>query len=238
MPTPSQAPSPNTQATTAARAANLADELIVRIRRAIYQGVYVPGQRLVEADLIEHFKTSRGPAREALRRLSAEGIVQLVPNRGAMVRRLGIKEMDDLFRIREALEGLAARLAAERLADPKVRPRFEKALKAIDVGTLDELPEAFGERNRRFHQLIFDFADNEQLLRSLQQMQLPLMRLQVRASIDRSFREHSVREHEDVARALLAADPDRAELAMRAHLRGARQRVVALAEREKQQTDV
>ena len=213
----------------APRPVNLTEQLTDRLREAILHGVYVPGQRLVEADLMADFGAGRGPVREALRRLGAEGVLDLIPNRGAMVRKLSLKELRDVFRMREALEGLAARLAAERMADPAVRRAFARALAGIDIA---HTGENFSELNRRFHQLIVDFADNEQLSITLRQLCLPLVRLQFRAAINEAYRRQSADEHAEVARALGTGDADAAEAAMRRHLRGAGERVLRLAERE------
>lgn len=87
------------------------DYVVSQIRSGILDGRYVAGQRLITRDLTEDLGISRGPIREALRRLAAEGMVELVPNRSPVVRHLTIKQVSNLFQIRETLEGLAARLA-------------------------------------------------------------------------------------------------------------------------------
>lgn len=215
------------------RVANLSDDVLDRLREAILQGLYVPGQRLVEADLVTDFTASRGPVREAIRRLAAEGVIELIPNRGAVVRKLSLKGLSDVFRMREALEGLAARLAAEQLAQPAKRDAFAKAVAAIGLNQIENIDIHFGEANKQLHQLIVDFADNDQLSITLRQLRLPLVRLQIRAAIDAEYRIQSAREHDEVVAALLAADPDAAENAMRRHLNAAGKRILFLAEQEK-----
>src|SRR5262245_43090553 len=86
--------------------------ILEHLRSGVLQGLYAPGQRLIEADLTQELRVSRGPLREAFRRLSAEGLLEIVPHRGAMVRRLTLREMRELFQIRLGLEMLAARLAS------------------------------------------------------------------------------------------------------------------------------
>ena len=97
------------------------DYVINHLRDGIFQGQYAPGQRLVEADLTRELGISRGPLREALHRLAADKLLEIVPNRGALVRRLSLREMLELFSIRIALETLAVREATARLADPAIR---------------------------------------------------------------------------------------------------------------------
>lgn len=101
------------------------DRLVDWLRSGILNGRYAPGQRLVEADLTHNFKVSRGPVREAFRRLSAEGLLQMVPHRGALVRKLCYEETVEMFQIRSGLEPLAARLAAAAIDRADNRQRFE-----------------------------------------------------------------------------------------------------------------
>src|SRR5271157_4397430 len=86
--------------------------IVERLREDILAGRLSPGSRLVECDLTARFAVSRGPVREALRRLAADGLIEHWPHRGAVVRRLGEREIRELFLIRIELEALAARLAA------------------------------------------------------------------------------------------------------------------------------
>ena len=116
------------------------DRLVEGLRDGILMHRYAPGQVLIEADLTRDFGVSRGPLREAFRHLSAEGLLQLVPNRGALVRRLSRKEAEELFQIRTALEALAVRLAAKAIDEGDNRQRFEAAIRAI----WNEAPPARG----------------------------------------------------------------------------------------------
>src|SRR5665647_119528 len=107
------------------------DYVVHHLREGILHGRYAPGQRLIEADLTHELGISRGPLREALRRLSADNLLEIVPNRGAIVRRLSMREMIELFSIRIALESHAAREATIALADPATRARFETEIQPI-----------------------------------------------------------------------------------------------------------
>jgi len=193
---------------------------------AIQNGRFAPGQRLIEADLMEAFSVTRGPLREALRRLGMEGIVDLVPNRGAIVKSFSRQELIDLFRIRESIEGLAARLAAEEVAKKGARDSFIEGYEAINVQCDDPDPaEIFREENRAFHDLILRFADNAQLTLLMKQLQLAVIRFQVRAMLDEAYRQQSRVEHHAVFEAVVSGDPDAAEAAMRTHLRNAAHRI-------------
>lgn len=176
------------------------------------------------------FDAGRGPVREALRRLGAEGIVDLVPNRGAVVRKLSRKDFSDLFRMREALEGLAARMAAERVAAEGLGDEFRQDVARIVES--DAHPAAFTRENRSLHQLIVDYSGNVQLAETLEQMRIPLARLHIRSAIDHNYREQSRREHDAVLTAIGAGDADAAEASMRHHLREAARRVLAMLDAE------
>src|SRR3546814_7375523 len=97
------------------RSGDTVERVAAILKEQILDGSLAPGQRLISRDLIEELGISRGPLREAFRRLAADRLIELIPNRGAVVRRLSRAEIINLFQIREALEGQAARLAAERI---------------------------------------------------------------------------------------------------------------------------
>lgn len=211
-----------------ARLGNTTDRALEQIRSAIQVGRYAPGQRLIETDLMEAFTVTRGPLREALRRLGTEGIVQLVPNRGAIVRMFSLKELIDLFRIRESVEGLAARLAAEKMNNADTKASFSLAIARIKRSQ-GQPDTPFSLENQTIHDLILHHADNEQLSLLMKRLQLPIIRYQIRASVDEDYRNASRAEHEIVIAAVLSGDSDRAESAMKAHLRQASERTLSRA---------
>lgn len=194
------------------------DRLVEGLRQGILNSRYAPGQRLIEADLTRDFGVSRGPLREAFRRLSAEGLLQMVQNRGAVVRRLSYRETIELFQIRTSLEGLAVRLAASAIDEGDNRERFSEAVRQI----WDEAPRisgaAYHEENRMFHNAIFDICGNAQLVELSKQLQLPLIMLQLSGAMTPRMYDDSVAEHRAIARAVLNGDGDAAEAAIRTHL--------------------
>jgi DNA-binding GntR family transcriptional regulator len=204
------------------------NQLFQRLRDAIFSGHYAPGQRLIEADLTRDHGVSRGPLRETFRQLAAEGLVEIIPNRGAVVRRLSRKSMADLFLIRQSLEGLAASLAAANMARDDYRKRFRAAVKTISEIRKTNTPEKFTEENAVLHQIIIEMADNPQLAALVTQLQLPLIRFQIRSALDQSYRDQSSQEHDRIIEAILAGDRARAGAAMHQHLKRAGKRVTLL----------
>ncbi len=189
-----------------------------RLTRSIRQGALAPGQRLIEAELTRELGVSRGPLREAFRRLDAEGLIEIIPNRGAIVRRLSFREALELFEIRTELEAYAARKAAERIDDPCIRARFIRAIAPIAVPGKRRNIAAYLEENRQFHEAILDAADNRQLLGLDRQLQLSLILAQIGPALTTDAIARSLAEHHDIAKAILAGKRKTAARAIRAHL--------------------
>jgi DNA-binding GntR family transcriptional regulator len=202
------------------------DYVLDQLRAGVLQGRYVPGQRLIEADLTRDLGVSRGPLREAFRRLSAEGLLETVPNRGALVRRLTPQEMRELFQIRTGLECLAVELAAETTADPAVRAQFQLDVAGVFVERVRwPGPDYIGE-NQCFHDGIARASSNQQLAQLMRQLQLPLLLNQTAGLLREEDLLASVSEHRAIATAILAGDGTTAQAQMRLHL----QRAMAVAE--------
>jgi DNA-binding GntR family transcriptional regulator len=190
--------------------------IVERLRADILAGRLKPGSRLVESDLTARFAVSRGPVREALRRLAAEGLIEHRPHRGAHVRRLSARDIRELFQIRVELESLAARLAAES-GDNAARRRFAEAIRPILADGPRQAPE-YLEENARFHGAVMALAGNLQLEDLAVRLHLPLIMAQVGDILTPSVLEASVAEHRLVAKAILKRDGAGAAARMRAHL--------------------
>lgn len=195
------------------------DRVHTAIRGAIVTGRYVLGQRLIEADLSAEYEVGRSSIREALRRLSGEGLVEVVRNRGAVVRRFTRTEIDDFYCVRAELEALAARLAAENIGEPGIRARFadEFAERVQPIGPGDIA--GYRTENALFHRLVVSVANNKQLETLLEQLHLPVLALQLWPYVPPNFLATALRDHEAIAAAILAGDGAAAERMMRRHVR-------------------
>lgn len=190
-----------------------------RLRDAISTGVFNAGQRLVEAEITREFGVSRGPLREAFRRLAAEGLVDLQHHRGARVRKLSRAEVMALYEVREVLEGLAARLAARRVRDGGSDPRplsrlVEDMDEALDRGALGR----YVQLNKDFHDQLVALADNPTLAGLVRQLQIPLFRLQFRNLVDTASLRLGQSDHHAIAAAVARGDEEAADWAMRNHI--------------------
>ena len=206
-----------TAAAPASRPVSSPDHIVSEILRGLYTGRYVPGQRLVEADLTREYKVSRGSIREALKRLAAEGVVSLNLYRGAYIRTLSRSEARDVFAVIEALTGLAARLAAERIREGDNEALMREAVADVVATARGDFIE-FAQARNRFYRRLVRVGGNRELDRMLPTMYVHLARTQFR-SHGAPEQARRVREYEWIAAALFAADPDAAEETMRDHVR-------------------
>jgi DNA-binding GntR family transcriptional regulator len=197
--------------------------VVERLREDILAGRLRPGSRLVESDLTSRFGVSRGPVREALRRLTADGLIEHWPHRGAVVRRLTEREIRELFLIRIEMEALAARLAAAADA-PERRARFVAAIQPI-YADAPRNPCEYLKENDAFHDAVMALADNRELRDLSTRLQLPLIMAQVGDILTPAVLKDSVQEHRAIAEAILKRDGAAASARMRAHL----ERAAALA---------
>lgn len=197
------------------------------IRRGIREGRYAPGQRLIEAELTRVLGVSRGPLREAMSRLAAESLVKLEPNR-MTVRAMTRAEVRGISAIREVLEGLAARLAAERVSAGAGVADFKRRWSEMRSIEARSNTNAYVDANHRFHSAIVQLGGNPALEKLLEQLSTPLYRFQFRSRLTADRLERGHQDHTEVAQAILDGDPDRAERAMRRHLRNSAKLIASL----------
>jgi DNA-binding GntR family transcriptional regulator len=193
---------------------------------AISQGRFATGQRIVAETIAAELSMSRMPVREALRRLHAEGLVILRPNRGAIVRGLSAEELQDIFDMRVALEGLAMRVAASRCTDDHLRT-LERLLDDMDtsVGDID----LWVQRHCAFHEFLCSISGRTRLYEQICSLYALIdgpMRLWIEQA---TFKRKSARDyHQLLIDALRSRNPELAEQAMREHIESTVPRVLTL----------
>lgn len=194
------------------------DRTVEALRQGLTSHRFAPGQRLIEADLTEQYGISRGTLREAFRRLASDGLIEIVPNRGAIVRSLSDRDLTELFQIRSELEALAVRLAAEAMGDPVIRARFEADIAEIwdDTPRIDV--SAYLGENSRFHEAILRAGQNRQLAAICRQYHLHAIMGHLGNALSAGAMAQSVEEHRRLAKAICAGAADEADLLMRKHL--------------------
>lgn len=195
----------------------LAEQAYLRLREAILQRRIEAGTRLSVPEVARRLGISRSPAREAVARIAGDGLATMEPRRGAVVARITAADLREIYELREVLEGLAARLAAERARKEQLAELRElveahrAAVGAGDVARHMDLDQAF-------HLAIRKAAGNRRLLEPLDRLQG-----QVRIAMDTTRRSpggmpQALAEHEAILAALEAKDAARAEAEARAHI--------------------
>lgn len=187
------------------------------LRHGIVHGDLAPGERLRSDALANELRVSRTPVREALRKLEAEGLVAHSGSR-LVVRAFSEKDLTELFYVREALEGMAARLAAEN-ATPSEILEIGELLEDMEAvrrrGDIDVLRRLTGE----FHQLVCRASHNDRLLQSLQSLLDHVRQIQTSTLYSEGRPAEALKEHRGLLQAIEARDGDRAENLARAHRR-------------------
>lgn len=199
------------------RRAALHDEAVSRLRRMILEGDLAPGSRVPERDLCAELQISRTPLREALKVLASEGLVQLMPHRGATITKLSPQDLDHAFRVIEALEALAGELACERITDEEVaeiRALHEQMLVHYQNGTR---PEYF-RLNQAIHDHIVVAAANPILSEMHGNLSRRIQLARYMPNYSTARWRQAVKDHENMLKALEARDGERLARVLRHHL--------------------
>ena len=202
------------------------ESLVHHLRELILSGAVKPGEWLRQEKFAQQFRVSQTPVREALKQLSAEGLLEHVPYRGIRVVAFTLTDVSDLYECRTFLEGMAARHAAGRITEEQLaelRAVFERMKERLGTRYIAE----YRELNRRFHTIVFDASGRSFLVRTLAQMwaAFPSMLWSnfARTAAPLPGRAKSdVDEHRAILAALEARDADAAERATRLHIQHAK----------------
>lgn len=208
------------------RAGDIVDQLCELLGNDIISGVLEPGQKLSEPELARRFGISRGPVREAVRRLEERKLVVRKPNSGARVSFMSAKEIVDVYYLREALEGMAARLAADRITADEIAEahrilEFQRSAWEAD----GQSGPGYLDGNLNFHILIRKACRNEILEQQLCDHWHLLSRPWLRRHPDSTMRGNdAIDDHYRILHALETRDGELAEILMRRHVAANRRR--------------
>ncbi len=216
------------------RAETSTGRTVTALRDLILHGGLPAGSRLGEVELAERLGVSRTPVREALGRLAAEGLVELVPNRGARVASWSIVELEGVFELRATLEPRLTALAVPRATAADVRELDDLARSMVRVGTPGPEQDLDGlvPLNRAFHDRLIALADHPALAAALAgAIKAPIVLRNFHAYDDASLRR-SLAHHVEIVAAVREGDPAWARAVMTAHIRNARAVMVRVAQEE------
>ncbi|MBR0085593.1 MAG: GntR family transcriptional regulator [Lachnospiraceae bacterium] len=200
------------------------------LKNAIMRGELKPGERLMETHLADRLDVSRTPVREAIRMLDKEGLVVMVPRKGAHVAAMTEKDLTDVIEVREAIEKLAIELTSRRITDTGIKQleraeaKFEKALKSNDYNEMAEADAAF-------HDVIFKATGNPCLMEILNNLSTRTYRYRLQYISDNSVHEKLIKEHKDIVTSLKKHDAKKALESMTEHIENQKQAVAEMIAR-------
>lgn len=199
------------------------------IRGAILSGSLKPGERLMEVQVAEKLGVSRTPIREAIRKLELEGLVVMIPRKGAYVADLSIKDITDALEIRAALEGLAAGLASMRITEEEIEEleltavEFHKAIEQEDYDLMIQ-------RDIEFHAKIFAATRNEKLVQLTNNLREQVQRFRDIYLRKSNKSKELAREHYEIAEAIAGRNINRAEELAKKHIINAENYIMKMVE--------
>jgi len=195
----------------------LRDVVFNTLRQAILRGELKPGERLMEIQLANKLGVSRTPIREAIRKLELEGLVLMIPRKGAEVAEITEKSLKDVLEIRRALEDLAVRLACEKITKEEIKElkkagdEFKKVLKSQDI---TEVAEA----DVRFHDVIYMATDNPKLIQLLNNFREQMYRFRVEYLKKAEVRPQLLAEHDEIIKFITEGNKEEASRVVCKHI--------------------
>lgn len=195
----------------------LRDVVFNTLRQAILRGELEPGERLMEIQLANKLGVSRTPIREAIRKLELEGLVLMVPRKGAEVAEITEKSLNDVLEVRGALEELAVDLACQRITSEQIAELkdaakgFEEALHTGDV-------TVYAEADVKFHDIIYVATDNQKLVQLLYNLREQMYRYRVEYLKRQEVHQTLLEEHQYIIECIEKHDGEQAKAAIRTHI--------------------
>lgn len=207
----------------------LRDVVFNTLRQAILKGELVPGERLMEKQLAERMGVSRTPIREAIRKLELEGLVVMVPRKGAEVAKITEKDIRDVLEVRATLEALAVRLACQKMEQSdidklvRLKDEFIKAVKSKDVNLIIQ-------KDVEFHDAIFESTGNDKLIHIVNNLREQIYRFRVKYIQEMQDYTVLVNEHEEIVKNILSGNEKKAEEVAVKHVENQEKAVIKMLE--------
>ena len=187
----------------------LRDVVFNTLRQAILRGELKPGERLMEIQLANKLGVSRPPIREAIRKLELEGLVLMIPRKGAEVAEITEKSLRDVLEVRRALEELAVELVCEKITEEQIqdlKDAAEEFKESLESGDITRIAEA----DVKFHDVIYMATDNQKLIQLLNNLREQMYRYRVEYLKRSDFHQQLIDEHEEIIETIENGQKDRA----------------------------
>lgn len=195
----------------------LRDVVFQSLRQAIIAGEFAPGERLMEITLANKLGVSRTPVREAIRMLELEGLVVMIPRKGAEVAKITQKDLRDSLEVRSAIEELSVTLACDRITE-EGKSRLKEACIAFKEAICTKHVPSIVKGDEAFHDVIFEASQNQRLITIAHNLREQVYRYRVEYVKDFLYHDVLVKEHDEITNAILVGDKETARKVMRDHL--------------------
>lgn len=195
----------------------LRDVVFNTLRQAILKGELAPGERLMEIQLAERLGVSRTPIREAIRKLELEGLVLMIPRKGAEVAKISEKSLRDVLEVRRSLEELAIELACKRMTPADIDELEKKQEEFKDAVAKGQAME-IAETDEAYHDIIYKGTRNDRLIQMINNLREQMYRYRLEYIKDEATRQTLMEEHEDILDALRRRKAEEAREVMKKHI--------------------
>ncbi|MGI6486455.1 MAG: GntR family transcriptional regulator [Tepidanaerobacteraceae bacterium] len=199
---------------------SLRSKIYKQLRNKILNGQYKPGDSLIEMKVAKEMGVSRTPVREAIRQLELEGLVSSIPNKGVIVQGVSEQDIEDIYTIRQTIEGLAARWAAQKITDEQLE-ELKDVLDLMEFYTEKEDTDKLSDLDTQFHDIIFRACNSRPLETVLTNFHHFIQRARLVSMKSSGRAAHALQEHKRIFESLGAHDTEGAEKAMKQHVHSA-----------------
>ncbi len=199
---------------------SLRGKVFIQLQNDILNGKYQPGESLIETRLSDELGVSRTPIREAIRQLELEGLVQSIPNKGAIVTGISAKDIEDIYTIRMMIEGLAARWTTEKITQEEL-DELKETIELEEFYTLKNDTEHLLRFDSKFHEIIFKASKSRPLMHMLSTFHHYVQRARNISMSSPGRAQKALEEHKAILKAIMERDADMAERLTTEHVRKA-----------------
>ncbi len=196
----------------------LRDVIFDTLREAIIVGELKPGERLMEVKLAQKMGVSRTPVREAIRKLELEGLVEMLPRKGAHIADLSIKDIMDVLEVRATLDGLASSLSASRISDDEIKELKHVHSQFVNYVEKENLQGSI-KKDVEFHDIIYRSSRNDKLIQISNNLREQIQRFRVIYIKDYSSTRELIKEHIEIIDAITARDSAAAMRSAQSHIK-------------------
>lgn len=202
------------------------EQIYIKIRDDITNGILSPGERLVESHFTKKLKTSRIPIREAFRQLEGEGLITFEQNKGYKVSKLSIKEIEEIYTLQWLLESFATRLFAENASENdlaylmKINNKLKEAAKSADI-------KKWIENNTIFHEFFYKNSGNDNFYKIIEVIKRRIFRYRRLALITSENLDIYIKQHEAILKGIKKKDGEMAEHCMREHIQMVKEAIIS-----------